>query len=72
MTSMLLAGVCPSLPLHVSNGTVIVTSILVGDTAMYSCNPRYQVNGSAVLTCQSDGNWNNQVPTCSRRECKQV
>ena len=67
---MLHAGVCPSLPLHVSNGKVIVTSILVGGTAVYNCSPGYRVDGGAVLICQSDGNWNNQVPTCSRRECK--
>ncbi len=66
---MLLAGGCPSLPLHVSNGKVIVTSILVGGTAVYNCSPGHRVDGGAVLTCQSDGSWNNTIPTC-KRECK--
>ncbi len=63
------AGVCPSLSLSVSNGKVIITSTLDGGTASYSCNPRYEVDGAAVLTCQSSGSWSSQVPTC-RRKCK--
>ncbi|XP_064405955.1 sushi, von Willebrand factor type A, EGF and pentraxin domain-containing protein 1-like isoform X2 [Halichondria panicea] len=60
--------VCLSLPSYVSHGTVIVNSTFVGGTAVYSCSPGYRVDGAAVLTCQSDSSWNNQVPTC-RRVC---
>ncbi len=63
------AGGCPSLPLSVSNGTVIVNSTLVGDTAVYSCSPGYRVDGAAVLTCQGNSSWSSQVPIC-RRKCK--
>ncbi len=63
------SGGCPSLSLIVSNGIVIVNSTLVGDTASYSCNPGYAVDGAAVLTCQMNSSWNNEVPTC-RRKCK--
>ena len=61
------AGVCPSLPLHVSHGKVIVTSTFVGGTASYSCSPGYRVDGAAVLICQSHGSWNNTIPTCRRK-----
>ncbi len=46
---------------------MIVNSTLVGDTAVYSCNSGYRVDGAAVLTCQVNSSWSNKVPICRRK-----
>ena len=35
------------------------------DTCSYTCNTDYQLNGSDVRTCQSDGSWSGIDATCS-------
>ncbi|XP_066271289.1 sushi, von Willebrand factor type A, EGF and pentraxin domain-containing protein 1-like [Branchiostoma lanceolatum] len=35
----------------------------------FTCNTGYARNGAATTTCQTDGTWNNAVPTCTRRQC---
>ena len=44
--------------------TVMGTS--VGDTATYTCNDGFDLNGVGVLNCQAhaDGTWDNPPPTC--------
>ncbi|XP_035664576.1 sushi, von Willebrand factor type A, EGF and pentraxin domain-containing protein 1-like [Branchiostoma floridae] len=34
-----------------------------------TCNSGYQLNGVSSLTCQADGTWSNNVPTCEPRQC---
>jgi len=41
-----------------SNGSVTVATI--------SCPLGYSVNGSAVLTCRLNGNWDEDVPNCGK------
>ena len=47
-----------------ANGAVSVTGTGVGDTATYSCNDGYELNGSGTQTCQSNGDWSELPPTC--------
>lgn len=37
--------------------------------ASFSCNPGYQINGSASAsaTCARNGNWSNHIPTCIKK-----
>ncbi|CAH1247746.1 SELP [Branchiostoma lanceolatum] len=35
----------------------------------FTCNAGYVRNGAGTTTCQTDGSWNNAVPTCTRRQC---
>jgi formylglycine-generating enzyme required for sulfatase activity len=54
---------CPTLA-RPTNGTVTATSLLVGAAATYSCSPSFYVNGTATRTCQPDGTWTGEAPTC--------
>ena len=35
-----------------------------GQTAVYSCNPGYNLDGDSTRTCQATGVWSGSVPTC--------
>ena len=35
-----------------------------GDTAAYSCNTGFELVGTALVTCQSNGMWDNPPPEC--------
>ena len=37
-----------------------------GDTCNASCNTGYELTGSDIRTCQSDGNWSGSDAMCSR------
>ena len=37
----------------------------VGASITFECMYSYQLNGSATITCQSDGEWNSSTPTCN-------
>lgn len=54
---------CPSLPDPV-RGSVSLTGTQYGDTATYTCDTGYVLSGSAVRTCQSNGRWSGEIPTC--------
>ena len=50
------AALCPD-PVGIENGTVTFTSNSIGDTATYSCDPGFELIGSAITTCtQVDAN----------------
>jgi len=38
---------------------------LVGAVATYTCNENYTLNGASMRTCQDDGTWTEDDPTCS-------
>ncbi|KAI8484967.1 hypothetical protein Bbelb_373740, partial [Branchiostoma belcheri] len=38
----------------------------------FTCNPGYEPDGSASLTCQADGTWSGSVPSCTRAQCPQL
>ena len=41
-----------------------MTGYSVGDTASYTCNDDFELNGVGVLTCQANGTWDNPPPSC--------
>uniref|UniRef100_H2Z7B2 Sushi domain-containing protein n=1 Tax=Ciona savignyi TaxID=51511 RepID=H2Z7B2_CIOSA len=41
----------------------------VNDVVTYSCNDGYLVSGSSVLTCTTDGSWDNVPPQCIGSVC---
>ncbi|MGB8294230.1 MAG: hypothetical protein WCG85_02260 [Polyangia bacterium] len=61
--SSLTAAVCGS-PANPGNGSVSVPAYTHGSTATYSCTPGFALSGSATRTCQTDGTWSGDVPTC--------
>ena len=56
---------CPDL-MAPDNGQVVVFGTSPGDTAMYSCNPGYELDGVDTLTCGDDGVWSAAPPVCIR------
>ena len=54
---------CPALcPLE--HGQLTMTGTAVGDTAYYSCEPGYQLEGSETRTCQNTSDWTGNHPIC--------
>ena len=45
-----------------------MTGNSAGDTATYTCNDGFELNGEDVLNCQADGTWDNPPPTCESTE----
>ncbi len=54
---------CPALDSPV-NGTVDDTEREYLSEATYSCDPGFTLDGYEIRTCQSDGTWSGQPPTC--------
>ena len=46
------------------NGVVNVTTRTVGSVAMYACEGQFVLNGDSQRTCQEDGEWSGEAPTC--------
>ena len=51
-------------PIEPTNGTVMITGNLEGDTAIFTCNPGFELVGTETLTCQDDGEWSAPPPVC--------
>ncbi|XP_060580838.1 sushi, von Willebrand factor type A, EGF and pentraxin domain-containing protein 1-like [Ruditapes philippinarum] len=52
-------------PGNIKDGTVSLTSTLLGASARYSCNQGYRMaSGDEVRQCQSDFSWSGREPTC--------
>ena len=49
------------------NGFVQVSSTTEGSTATYTCNQGFQLVGNRQRTCQNNGQWSGQQPSCQRR-----
>ena len=58
-----LAIECPSLS-PPANGQVVVSGLRPGDEADYSCNPGFHLRGAESRTCQVNGEWSNEAPSC--------
>ena len=49
-----------------ANGSVNHTSgTTLGQTATYSCITGYNLVGDSTRTCQAEGNWSGNAPTCA-------
>ena len=59
---------CPDLT--VSNGNVTVTGINPRDTANYTCEEGYTLEGNAIRECTLDGVWSGDEPLCLRESDK--
>ena len=61
---------CGSLP-DPANGRVDHTAgTSLGQTATYSCNTGYNLVGNSTRTCQAEGNWSGNTPTCQGMSLK--
>ncbi|XP_066265899.1 CUB and sushi domain-containing protein 3-like [Branchiostoma lanceolatum] len=60
-----------SSPTAPTNGHVSSTSDsnAVGYDVTYSCDPGYQLAGASTSTCQADGTWSSDTPTCTAATC---
>ena len=47
-----------------ANGQVVVTGTSPGDTATYSCNTGFELEGADTVTCEDDGVWSAEPPAC--------
>lgn len=36
-----------------------------GETVQVSCNPGYELQGAAEVTCKIDGTWSSPLATCA-------
>ncbi|XP_022108954.1 sushi, von Willebrand factor type A, EGF and pentraxin domain-containing protein 1-like [Acanthaster planci] len=51
------------------NGFITSLDFQYGSIVTHRCLPSHVLNGSASLTCLSNGTWNNDVPTCEPQSC---
>lgn len=60
---------CPEPP-QISNGRVLRSGLSFGDMALYSCgNDIFVMRGKPELTCQQNGSWSPEPPTCLVPSC---
>ena len=66
-TSVLPAALCSD-PAVIDNGMVTFTGNSIGDTATYSCNPGFELDGGATTTCtavdENSAEFSPQSPVC--------
>jgi len=48
-------------------GTVHQTGRFLGDRAIYTCSPGWEIVGPEERVCQADGRWSNSEPYCKKR-----
>ena len=63
--SVIIIGTTCSDLLPPTNGEVSVEGGSFGDTAVYSCNPGFTLEGSATRVCMASGQWSDTPPTCT-------
>ena len=54
---------CPT-PTDPANGMVVPEGNCEGDTAIYTCNEGYKLDGASNTTCGSNGQWSPEEPKC--------
>jgi len=47
-----------------ANGRVVLTGTSLGDTATYSCNDGYELEGDQQRMCQMSRQWSGREPSC--------
>ena len=50
------------------NGQVSVEEVTFTSVATYSCDDGFMLNGNKRRTCQADGTWSGDNPTCGESE----
>ncbi|XP_052783270.1 uncharacterized protein LOC128219502 [Mya arenaria] len=55
-------------PLTIDNGYINGTQTEIGSVVYVSCKAGYKVNGTAITTCEADGNWSAEV-VCELMSC---
>ncbi|RXG68519.1 Sushi, von Willebrand factor type A, EGF and pentraxin domain-containing protein 1 [Armadillidium vulgare] len=59
---------CDSPP-KLLNGKILGNSFKFSDQIIYECNEGYNINGNNMLTCDENGNWIGDVPSCLIVNC---
>ncbi|XP_041117630.1 sushi, von Willebrand factor type A, EGF and pentraxin domain-containing protein 1 isoform X2 [Polyodon spathula] len=57
-------------PEDISHGYVNGSSFSYGDLVHYICFPGYELTGSAILKCSTNGSWTGQLPLCQPCVCQ--
>ena len=69
------AALCSS-PVDIDNGMVTFTGNSIGDTATYSCNSGYELEGATTTTClevdPDSAQFSPEPPVCMRESCMNV
>ena len=60
-------GLCPELTDPI-NGKVIVSGLIEGDHANYSCDTDYEILGSPTTVCLPTGLWDPAPPICYSKQ----
>ncbi len=53
-------------PDNITNGLVLFDSTYFESVASYKCNHGYVLDGPVNRTCQDNGMWSRQEPSCKR------
>ena len=59
---------CPTLS-NPPNGRVSQRGNTPGARALYTCNSDYELVGLSSRTCQNNGQWSGDAPTCESKPC---
>ncbi|XP_070567840.1 protein mesh-like isoform X2 [Ptychodera flava] len=62
---------CPTLEPPV-NGVMEGDGATINSTVIFDCDEGYNISGEAELSCQSEGTWNGQPPTCEPIVCDSI
>ena len=57
---------CGNPPTPDPNGSVESTGTILRNTATYSCNDGFFLEGTMTIYCQNDGTWSDDAPKCIR------
>ena len=49
------------------NGQVDFSNTTFESTANYTCDLGYSLNGNSSRTCEANGNWSGDQPSCERK-----
>ena len=60
---------CPALQAP-TNGRVVVSGLVFGSEARYSCDSGYSLEGEASRTCRENGAWSGIPPICQAIQCE--
>ena len=47
------------------NGFALPSNFSYGTIVLFQCNIGYELSGGAIITCQADNNWDNNLPMCT-------